>query len=111
MNQQVWNSGKSGGGAKKKSVNSNRPPSGQPFSLGVSGNRISSAKAERTANTTNRKQNNYPNSYGGGQFSENSDFLPRIDSHQKSPVQQIQDQQNRMRLEELKQETYEAQMA
>ena len=87
MNKEVWGSGKSGGGAKKKSVNSNRPPSGQPFSMGVSGNRISSAKAQRNPNTTDRKQNQYPNSYGGGQFSENSDFLPNINSHQKSPVQ------------------------
>jgi len=30
MNKEIWGSGKSGGtgGAKKKSVNSNRPPSG-----------------------------------------------------------------------------------
>jgi len=45
MNKEIWGSGKSGGGAKKKSVNSNRPPSGQPFSMGVSGVRVSSARA------------------------------------------------------------------
>jgi len=47
MNKEMWGSGKSSGGLKKKSVNSNRPPSGTPFSLGVSGVRVSSARAQR----------------------------------------------------------------
>ena len=47
MNKEFWGSGKSSGGMKKKSVNSNRPPSGTPFSLGVSGVRVSSARGQR----------------------------------------------------------------
>ena len=89
MNKELWGSGKSSGGLKKKSVNSNRPPSGTPFSFGVSGVRVSSARAQRNVQTTERKPNQYPNSYGGGGMSDNSDFLPSINANQKSPIQLI----------------------